>query len=244
MHRGLYRDLVGRYWLVLAGVVALGVRWWRDRWDPLVLFFVLGVVVVGVGGVSGHYSWGRAVPAVVIPAQIAAGVGVVEVWGRRPWWRGVGVGVLCGALVVGGWTQVGTVGYVVPRGVLPGVVAAKYRVPWVGYHWVTPWVAYGDVVMARTSAARQIPAYGAYTVAPGYPDFFLPDEGRRGEAVRRYFAVGASEGVRRGIVRAYGVRWVVDRGDGDGDGGARGLGSGVRVVARGPGGQVLYEVVR
>lgn len=61
VHRGLYRDLVGRYWLVLAGVVALGVRWWRDRWDPLVLFFVLGVVVVGVGGVSGHYSWGRAV---------------------------------------------------------------------------------------------------------------------------------------------------------------------------------------
>ncbi|MFC8092636.1 hypothetical protein [Streptomyces sp. NPDC057301] len=250
VHRGLYRDLVGRYWLVSVGAVALAVRWWRDRWDPLVLFFVLGVVVVGVGGVSGHYSWGRAVPAVVIPAQIAAGVGVVEVWGRpgwlgRPGWRGlrgVWVGVVCGALVVGGWTQVGTVGYVVPRGVLPGVVAAKYRVPWVGYHWVTPWVEYGDVVMARTFAARQIPAYGAYTVAPGYPDFFLPDEGRRGEAVRRYFAVGASEGVRRGIVRAYGVRWVVDRGEGDG--GGRGLGSGVRVVARGPGGQVLYEVVR
>ncbi|MFE5895241.1 hypothetical protein [Streptomyces sp. NPDC056468] len=239
VHRGLYRDLVGRYWLVSVGVVALGVRWWRDRWDPLVLFFVLGVVVVGVGGVSGHYSWGRAVPAVVIPAQIAAAVGVVEVWGRRrPWWRGAGVGVLGAALVVGAWTQVGTVGYVVPRGVLPGVVAAKYRVPWVGYHWVTPWVEYGDVVMARTIPARQIPAYGAYTVAPGYPDFFLPDEGRRGEAVRRYFAVGASEGVRRGIVRAYGVRWVVDQGGGGG------VGSGVRVVARGPGGQVLYEVVR
>ncbi|MFF5479696.1 hypothetical protein ACFY5C_20465 [Streptomyces sp. NPDC012935] len=238
VHRGLYRDLVGRYWLVLVGVVALGVRWWRDRWDPLVLFFVLGVVVVGAGGVSGHYSWGRAVPAVVIPAQIAAALGVVEVWGRRPWWRGVGVGVLGGALVVGAWAQVGTVGYVVPRGVLPGVVAAKYRVPWVGYHWVTPWVEYGDVVMARTFPARQIPAYGAYTVAPGYPDFFLPDEERRGEAVRRYFAAGTSERVRRGIVRAYGVRWVVDRGDGGG------VGSGVRVVARGPGGQVLYEVVR
>ncbi|MGW6737616.1 hypothetical protein [Streptomyces sp. NPDC055013] len=238
VHRGLYRDLVGRYWLVSVGVVALGVRWWRDRWDPLVLFFVLGVVVVGVGGVSGHYSWGRAVPAVVIPAQIAAAVGVVEVWGRRPWWRGVGVGVLGAALVAGAWTQVGTVGYVVPRGVLPGVVAAKYRVPWVGYHWVTPWVGYGDVVMARTVPARQIPAYGAYTVAPGYPDFFLPDEGRRGEAVRRYFAVGASEGVRREIVRAYRVRWVVDQ-----EGGG-GVGSGVRVVARGPGGQVLYEVVR
>ncbi|OUC92936.1 hypothetical protein CA983_37275, partial [Streptomyces swartbergensis] len=43
VHRPLYEDMVGRYWLVLLGVLALGVRWWRDRWDPLVLFCVLGV---------------------------------------------------------------------------------------------------------------------------------------------------------------------------------------------------------
>lgn len=244
VHRGLYRGLVERYWLVLVGVLALGVRAWRARaaggwWgrDPLVLFFLLGVVVVALGGVSGHYSWGRALPAVLIPAQIAAAVVAVEARGR---WRRVWAGVLSGALVVGAWTQVGTVGYVVPRGVLPAVVAAKYRAPWVGYHWVTPWVKYGDVVMARRLPARQIPAYGAYTVAPGYPDFFLPDEGRRVADVRRYFAVGASEGVRRGIVRAYAVRWVVDRGAGvEGE-----VGAGLRVAARGPGGQVLYEVVR
>ena len=55
-------------------------------------------------------------------------------------------------------------------------------------------------------------------------------------AVRRYFAVGTSAGVRRGIVRAMGAV-------GGGSGGWRG-GSGLREVARGPGGQVLYEVVR
>ncbi|WP_037888383.1 membrane protein [Streptomyces viridochromogenes] len=264
VHRALYRDLPGRYWLVLLGVVALVLRWRRDRWDPLVLFFVLGAVVVALGGVSGHYSWGRALPAVLIPAQIAAALAAVEgrragrvVWpgvpvGRGVWagvpvgrgvWAGVPVGravwagVLAGALAVGAWTQVGTVGYVVPRGALPEAVAARYRAPWVGYHWVTPWVKYGDVVMARTFAARQLPAYGAYTVAPGYPDFFLPDEGRRVADVRRYFAEGTPEGVRWGIVRAYGVRWVVDRG-------VEGAGVGLRVVARGPGGDVLYEVVR
>ncbi|MDC0773468.1 hypothetical protein [Streptomyces sp. HD] len=236
VHRGLYRDLVGRYWLVMVGVGALGVRWWRDRWDPLVLFFVLGVVVVGVGGASGHYSWGRALPAVLIPAQVAAALAVVEGWGMR--WRGVWAGVLGAALVVGAWTQVGAVGYVVPRGVLPGAVAAKYRVPWPGYQWVTPWVKYGDVVMARTMPARQIPAYGAYTVAPGYPDVFLSDAGRREAAVRRYFGVGASGSVRRGIAEAYGVRWVVDRGVGTR------RAAGLRVVTWGPGGQVLYEVVR
>ncbi|WP_369175186.1 hypothetical protein AB5J49_18845 [Streptomyces sp. R28] len=234
VHRGLYRDLVGRYWLVLLGVAALVARWRRDRRDALVLFFALGAMVVALGGVSGHYSWGRALPAVLIPAQIAAALGAFE-WRTR---RGVWVGMLAGALVVGAWTQVGTLGYVVPRAALPGVVAAKYRAPWAGYHWVTPWVKYGDVVMARTLPARQIPAYGAYTVAPGYPDFFLPDEARREAAVRRYFAVGTPGGVRRGIAQAYRVRWVVDRAAAGGAGEP-----GLRVVARGPGGQVLYEVV-
>ncbi|PAZ12085.1 hypothetical protein CLM62_32040 [Streptomyces sp. SA15] len=236
VHRGLYRDLGGRFGLVLVGAVALVVRWWRDRWDPLVLFFGLGVVVFVWGGVSGDYSWGRVLPAALIPAQIAA---AVEVGAARRGVVRVGWGwVVAGALAVGAWTQVGTVGYVVERGLLPEAVAAKYREPWVGYHWITPWVKYGDVVMARTFPARQIPAYGAYTVAPGYPDFFLADEGRRGAAVRRYFAVGTSGGERREIVRAYGVRWVVDR-----EAGLRGVG-GLRAVAGGPGGQVLYAVVR
>lgn len=237
VHRALYEDLVGRYWLVLLGVVALGVRWWRDRWDPLVLFFVLGVVVVAAGGLSGHWSWGRALPAALIPAQVAVAVEVGEA-GR--WRARVGWGCVLGvALVVGAWTQVGTVGYVVKRGDLPEAVAEKYRRPWEGYHWMTPWVKYGDVVMARAGRpARQIPAYGAYTVAPGYPDFFLPDEGRREAAVRRYFAEGTSGRQRGEILREYGVRWVVDTG------GAVGRGAGLREVARGPGGQVLYAVVR
>ncbi|MEU7717238.1 hypothetical protein [Streptomyces tibetensis] len=236
VHRPLYDDLAGRYWLVLLGVVALGVRWWRDRWDPLVLFFVLGAVLVTAGGVSGHWSWGRALPAVLVPAQLAVAVEVCEA-GRR----GVRVGWACvlgAALALGAWTQVGTVGYVVRQGDLPAAVAEKYRRPWTGYEWMTPWVRYGDVVMAREGRpARQIPAYGAYTVAPGYPDFFLPDEGRRVEAVRRYFAAGTPEGERAGILREYGVRWVMA---GVGLRGATGL----REVARGPEGQVLYAVVR
>ncbi|GHD15750.1 hypothetical protein GCM10010313_43210 [Streptomyces violarus] len=237
VHRPLYEDLFGRYWLVLLGVVALGVRWWRDRWDPLVLFFVLGFVVVAVGGVSGQYAWGRVLPAVLIPAQVAVAVEVGEA-GRRA--VRVGWGCVLGvALAVGAWTQVGTVGYVVKPGDLPAAVAEKYREPWVGYQWMTRWVKYGDVVMARAGRpAAQIPAYGAYTVAPGYPDFFLPDEGRREEAVGRYFAAGVSEGERASILREYGVRWVVDTGVA----GRRGVG--LREVGRGPGGQVLYAVVR
>ncbi|WP_055417224.1 hypothetical protein [Streptomyces pactum] len=235
VHRSLYRDLFGRYWLVLVGVAALGARWWRDRRDVLVLFFVLGAVVFLTGGVSGHWSWGRVLPAALIPAQLAVALEVVEA-GRRAV-RAAWACVLGAALAVGAWGQVGTLGYVVERGVLPGVVEERYREPWTGYHWITPWVRYGDVVMAKEFPARQIPAYGAYTVAPGYPDFFLPDEGGRVAAVRAFFAEEAVGAVRRGIAREYGVRWGVDRGDR-----FRGA-EGLRPVARGPGGEVLYEVV-
>ncbi|GGU72541.1 hypothetical protein GCM10010260_00220 [Streptomyces filipinensis] len=234
IHKPLYEDLAARFGLVLLGVAALVLRFRRDRWDPLVLFFVLGALVFAAGGLTGHYSWGRALPAALIPAQLAAALEVVSA-GRRAVRAGWAC-VLCAALAVGAWTQIGTLGYVTGRAALPSPVAARYRTPWVGYHWITPWVKYGDVVMARTFPARQIPAYGAYTVAPGYPDVFLRDAARREAAVARYFAAGTSAADRAGIVRGYDVKWVV---------GPESLtGPGLRKVTVGPGGQVLYRVVR
>ncbi|WP_375231956.1 hypothetical protein [Streptomyces sp. NWU339] len=233
VHRELYRDLPARFGLVLLGVAALAVRWRRDRWDPLALFFALGALVFAAGWLSGHYAWGRALPAVLIPAQLAA---ALETFGaaRRTLRAGWAV-VLTGALAVGAWAQAGAVGYVVPREALPPAVEARYREPWTGYHWMTPWVKYGDVVMAETEPARRIPAYGPYTVAPGYPDFFLPDEKRRAAATEQYFAPRTPARVRRGIERAYGVRWVVDTTGTLHD-------TGLRAVARGPEGQTLYAV--
>jgi len=239
IHRALYQDLFARFCLVLIGVAALAVRARRDPRDPLALFFLLGVAVFAAGGLSGHYSWGRALPAVLIPAQVAAAVEVAgTAYGTL---RRAAAGVLAVALAVGAWTQAQTVGYVVGRSALPGPVAAKYRVPWTGYHWITPWVRYGDVVMARTYPARQIPAYGAYTVAPGYPDFFLPDEGRRMSAVETYFARGVPRNARLRALRSYGTHWVVQ---GPSDGGLPPGDRALRRVAAGPGGQILYEVER
>ncbi|WP_193514924.1 hypothetical protein [Streptomyces griseoloalbus] len=233
VHRVLYGHPVARFGLVLLGVAALVPRWRRDRRDPLVVFFALGVLVVGAGWLSGHYSWGRALPAAVVPAQLAVALEAVGAGRRRL--RAGWAALLTGALLLGGWAQAGTLGYVVPRGALPQAVEDRYRPPWTGYHWITPWVRYGDVVLAEGRPARQIPAYGPYTVAPGYPDFFLPDEERRTTATGTYFAERTPESVRRGIEREYGVRWVVDR-TGALDG------TGLRAVARGPDGQVLYAV--
>ncbi|MER6030558.1 hypothetical protein [Streptomyces sp. NPDC001851] len=232
IHRPLYEHLAARFGLVLLGVAALVLRVRRDRRDPLALFFLLGVLVFAAGGLTGHYSWGRALPAALIPAQLAAALEAVSA-GRRSVRAGWAC-VLGAALAVGAWTQAGTLGYVTGRAALPSAVAAKYRTPWVGYHWITPWVKYGDVVMARTLPARQIPAYGAYTVAPGYPDVFLRDAARREGAVERYFAPGTSASDRAGILREYDVKWVV--------GPENTAWPGLRKVTAGPGGEALYRV--
>ncbi|MFF1735633.1 hypothetical protein [Streptomyces sp. NPDC058247] len=238
IHRALYVDLLGRYWLLLPGVFALALRLRRDRRDPLVVFFVLGVLMFAAGGVSGHYSWGRVLPAAVIPAQVAAGL---EVFGQgRRAVRTAFAAVLGAALLAGAWTQSGVLGYVVPRGALPQPVADRYKPPWRGYRWVTPWVTYGDVVLAGNFPARQIPAYGPYTVAPGYPDFFLPDEAARAGAVAAYFAPGTGRAERLDVLRRYEVRWVVTY---RGDAGLAATDPALHKVTTGPGGQTLYEVV-
>ncbi|MER7737542.1 hypothetical protein ABTX34_04280 [Streptomyces sp. NPDC096538] len=233
VHRVLYEDLPARFWLVLLGVAALVPRWRRDHRDPLVVFFALGVLIVAAGWLTGRHSWGRALPAVTIPAQLAAATAVLEAGRRRA--RAAWAVLLTGALLAGGWAQAGMLGYVVPADALPGAVADKYRPAWPGYGWLTRQVRYGDVVMAEGRVARQVPAYGPYTVAPGYPDFFLADEERRTAATRAYFAAGTSASERRRTEREYEVRWVVDH---------RGVldDPALRPVARGPRGEVLYAV--
>ncbi|MDF3302843.1 hypothetical protein [Streptomyces tropicalis] len=235
VHRALYEHFLGRYWLALLGVGALALRARRDRRDPLAVFFALGALVCAAGWASGHYSWGRALPAALIPAQLAAALAVFE--GGRRAVRVRWAWTLAAALALGAWAQAGVLGYVVGRDALPEPLAVHYTPPWAGYHWITPYVRYGQVVMARTFPARLVPAYGVYTVAPGYPDFFLPDEARRDAAVDRYFARSTPGGERRHILREYGVRWVLDRGRTVRDGG-------LHAVAHGPDGEVLYAVLR
>ncbi|SDG03387.1 hypothetical protein [Streptomyces griseoaurantiacus] len=238
VHRPLYEDLLPRYGLVLLGLAALLVRARRARWDALVVFCALAVLVFTAGGLTGHWSWGRVLPGVLIPAQLAVAVETCEAWGRlRRRGRAALALVLGAALAAGAWAQVGVLGYAVPRRALPAAVLARSPEPWPGYGWITPPVRYGDVVLARTGPARRIPAYGAYTVAPGYPDVFLADEAERLAAVRRYYAPGTSPAARRAVLRRYGVRWVVW---------GRGYGAppaGLRRAAAGPDGAVLYAVV-
>ncbi|MFF5131737.1 hypothetical protein ACFY41_33050 [Streptomyces syringium] len=242
IHRPLYDHLVVKFCLVGLGVVALGVRWWRDRRDPLVIFFLLGLAVFAAGGLSGHHSWGRILPAVLLPAQLALAIAVADAgadaFARRS--RAVAAAVAL-ALLAGAWTQAGALAYVLRDAALPPVLRDVHRiVPWPSFAWAARQVPKGATVMTDDYfALRMLPAYGPYTVAPAYPDFFLPDERRRREATRRYFAPATARAERLGILKEYGARWVVQRTGGPG------LPEGdpaLREAARGPRGLALFEV--
>ncbi|WP_030775564.1 hypothetical protein [Streptomyces sp. NRRL S-920] len=85
-----------------------------------------------------------------------------------------------------------------------------------------------------------VPAYGPYTVATGYPDFFLPEERQRRKTVERYFAPGADREDRVDALLRYHAKWIIQtRGEGGRPEGDQAL----RKTATGPTGQVLYEVV-
>ncbi|MEU3356236.1 hypothetical protein [Streptomyces sp. NPDC037389] len=264
VHRALYGRAAERFCLVAVGMVALGARWWRDRRDPLALLFGLGAAVVAAGWVSGHYVWGRALPAVLIPAQLALAVETAEALEGRGAFKGCeaskgceafkgrGAGgerlrrglpvVALAALLAGAWAQAGVLSYVLRReAVPPGLREAPVIALWPRFGWAVAHVPKGATVMTNDYyALRALPAYGPYTVAPAYPDLFLPDEKRRRDATRRYFAPATPRAERLGILKEYGVRWVLQKN------GAAGLAPGdpaLRKAAQGPGGRVLLEVV-
>ncbi|MCC3772560.1 hypothetical protein, partial [Streptomyces sp. UNOC14_S4] len=74
IHRPLYDHLAAKFCLAGLGVVALAARLRHDRRDPLALFFALGLLAFAAGGLTGHQAWGRVLPAVLLPAQLALAV--------------------------------------------------------------------------------------------------------------------------------------------------------------------------
>ncbi|MFF0753543.1 hypothetical protein [Streptomyces sp. NPDC004267] len=239
IHRPLYRHLGSLFTFVVPlGALALALRWRRDHRDPLVVWCALGLATVVAGGLLGKWSLGRTEPAVLMPAQIAVALCVLEAGGRR-FRTGAGV-VLAAALAVGVWAQRHAVTFVVPADRLPAAVTRHGWPLWKPVGWAMRDAAYGDVFLTGDRrAAVTLPAYGGYTVAPGYPDFFLPDERRRVADTERYFAPGTPRAERLAVLRRYHVRWVLQR---PSRGGLPAGDPALREAGTGPDGRVLYEV--
>ncbi|MFE9772847.1 hypothetical protein ACFYOV_14410 [Streptomyces sp. NPDC005931] len=208
MHRRLYEGMGENSWLgLLLGVPALVIRARRSARDPLVLMFVLECLVVAYGWISGHYTYGRALWAVLVPAQFAL---AVELAAPRPWRRARRV--LGGAAAAGACAGFLTVhaGAVVP----PSVDPVGFRQPtrWPAYDWAARYIGRGEVVITDGYfAGHALAGYGPNLAAPIWPDPAL-DERRRARRVadvRAYLAPGSTRAERAAVVRRYDVRWLL-----------------------------------
>jgi hypothetical protein len=211
-HRPLYHDLWGWYGLALAGLPALGWRARRDPFDPLVLMFGVGCAVAAYGWFTGHYAYGRIFGLLLVPLQFSLAVELAELTGmpRIGPWNGLHRLLLPLAAIAACAGLLAQAGAVVPRGYVP--VALQRLAPWPDYRWAGARIPVGEVVLTDGyRAGRAVPAYGAYLVAPAWPDPATPLKVRqsREAAVRAYFSPSTGDEDRRRIARAYRVRWVL-----------------------------------
>ncbi|GAB2846853.1 hypothetical protein GCM10027074_12270 [Streptomyces deserti] len=208
MHRRLYEAMLQNSWLaLLAGAPALWLRARRSARDPLVLMFVLECLVLAYGWVSGHYTYGRALWAALVPLQFAL---AVELAAPRPWrWPRRMLGTVA---VVGAGIGFFTVhaGAVVPRSVDP--VGFTQPTRWPTYEWAARHIGPGEVVITDGYfASHVIAGYGPNLAAPIWPDPALDERARKRRAadVRAYLAPGSTRAERAAIVRRYHVRWLL-----------------------------------
>ncbi|MBV1854870.1 hypothetical protein [Catellatospora tritici] len=214
VHRPLYQHLWSVYALPLALCLpALALRVRRRLLDPLACVFVLAVTVVAVGGLTGHWSTGRAWPLVMVAAQVALAVELTDALSTRggparsprtialyAWATAVVVGCALGAHY-----QFNAV-VMVPDG--KSVRFADRT------SWLTDRLSPGDVVVTDSVGLdRNLLAHGVRFVTPPWPHPLpgqLTDLLERDAALAELTAPGTPEARRRELVRQFRVHWIID----------------------------------
>ncbi|WP_052509617.1 hypothetical protein [Kitasatospora griseola] len=214
MHRGLYNHPLNWFgFALLLGLPAMVARFRRNRLDPVVLTFALVGATVAYGWFSGHYSWGRAYPGVIVMLQLAAALEAARIpW--RQWTRNYFTGIMAICLVFGMWVQSGVMFYLVPKNHFPKGVVENVQAwnPWPGYTWAGKYLKYGDVVMATGERPLvQLPAYGYYTVEAGYPDPAIDQAvlDQRKKDTDEFFAKDTTNTRKTELLRQYHADWVM-----------------------------------
>jgi alpha-1,6-mannosyltransferase len=213
-HHALYRHAVRWYGLALPALVALALRFRRDRTDQLVLLFLGAGVVVGYGAVSGHWSYGRSWPMVILAAQVALAIAAAEA--RTPRLRLAWGAPIAAITAVGLWTQSSALLYVTPGSlqatVRKVVETGQAKAPLPTLNWLGEHLHYGDVVLAgQPTAQDMVVAHGGYGVASPWilPDFPFALWTARQNAVAQFFAPGAAASARAALLTEYQVKWVL-----------------------------------
>ena len=169
VHRALYKDAFAWYGAgLILGLAAIAYRWWRDKTDALVLLFLGTGAIVLYGKLTGHWSYGRSWPAVMLAGQLAAAITAAEaVRGRA---RAVWLSAVALVTALGVWTQSSGLLYVLPSSwqsslAVHGTIKALPHLD-----WLSKYLGSHDVVAASGSLAQyEVAAHGAYNVtSPWY----------------------------------------------------------------------------
>ncbi|OLB80426.1 MAG: hypothetical protein AUI14_06720 [Actinobacteria bacterium 13_2_20CM_2_71_6] len=234
IHTALYRQPWLYFGLVIVALPALWLRFRRTPRDPLVLLFVVALVLVVAGWVSGRYALGRMWPAVLLCGQLALAVEIADPpkgLARRVW-----VGATALACLAGVAVQSPHLVYAVPRSWVPHPLARFYG-SWPDYSWITPYVRKGDVVVTDDYyAVRTVPGLGARTIPPAWPDPFLADQRLRWHELAVIHAGSTDPATRAALLAKYHAKWVIEIP------GKWSISAGQTPVATGPQGQRLYRV--
>ena len=220
VHRPLYAHMTAWFAMgVTVGAVALAVRSWRTRSvDALLLIFLICGAVVGYGWITGHWSYGRTWPMVMLAAQLALAVTVAESRLRLRWLWGAVAAVMT---AVGLVTQAGALVYLLPsawqhdaiRLLDHGHVRIKAYVDNRPHaDWLDTYLKPGDVVAADNHNAQfEIAAHGAYDVTtPWYlPEVPAADWAARNAATAALFAPDTAPATRTSLLRTYHVDWLL-----------------------------------
>jgi alpha-1,6-mannosyltransferase len=213
-HHALYRHATAWYGFGLLALIALALRFLRDKTDQLVLLFLGTGAIVAYGAVSGHWSYGRSWPMAMLAAQVALAIAAAEA--RTPRLRVAWDVPIALITAAGVWVQSSALLYVVPSSLKSSasriVDTSQKKDPLPTLDWLGAHVKRGDVVLAdRPTAQDMVAAHGGYGVASPWilPDFPFSLWTSRRDAVARFFASDATPAAHADLLTRYDVKWIL-----------------------------------
>lgn len=213
-HHALYRHATRWYGFGVLALIALALRFRRDKTDQLVLLFLGTGAIVAYGAVSGHWSYGRSWPMVMLAAQVALAIAAAEA--PKPQLRLAWAVPVAAITIAGMWVQSSALLYVVPGSLQSSVGrivdTSQKKAPLPTLDWLGAHVQRGDVVLAdQPTAQDMVAAHGGYGVASPWilPDFPFALWTTRKNEVATFFSADTPSAVRADMLTRYTVKWIL-----------------------------------
>lgn len=213
-HHALYRHATRWYGFGVLALIALALRFRRDKTDQLVLLFLGSGAIVAYGAVSKHWSYGRSWPMVMLAAQVALAIAAAEA--KKPRRKLAWAVPIAAITITGIWVQSSALLYVVPSSLQSSagriVDTTQKKAPLPHLDWLAAHIHRGDVVLAdQPTAQDMVVAHGGYGVASPWilPDFPFALWTQRATEVQNFFAPSTTPETRTTLLDHYNVRWIL-----------------------------------